>query len=198
MTPAQNLTSWRSRIGILAVTSITVLALAGCSGTEAPGPPTSEISSTPNAEPTPMFASDDEALAAAELAYRNYIAVSDEIARDGGADIERIESIVTSDMFIQDSRASALYSTGKLHAAGFTAVESFRFQSLNNTSTESVLAAYVCLRFDALRILDDQGADVTPASRSNSLPLVVRMISIEPTPFFLMSSSEVWSGSNFC
>ena len=198
MTPAQNLPSWRSRIGILAVTSITVLALAGCSGTEASGAPTSEISSTPNAEPTPMFASDDEALAAAELAYRNYIAVSDEIARDGGAGFERLRPFVSPELFERSRGDFDYYSAGNLHGQGMTGMDSFRIQSFLNQAQGSDIEAYLCLRLVGARILDESERDVTPEGRENNLPLVVRLSAISSEKGFVVSAGEVWQGTNFC
>jgi hypothetical protein len=197
MTPAQNLPSWRSRIGILAVTSITVLALAGCSGTEASGAPTSEISSTPNAEPTPMFASDDEALAAAELAYRNYIAVSDEIARDGGAGVERLRPFVSSKLFRQQEQEYGDVLAKGLRAKGSSSFDSFRLESYDTRA--EIIRVYVCIRVSNIRVVNEDGLDVTPADRSNDLPLQVVFVddSVSET-FLLISQSEVWTGTNFC
>ena len=54
--------------------------LAGCLPTDPPvtPPPTSDLE--------PVFASDEEALAAAEEAYGAYLAAADEILSSGGAD----------------------------------------------------------------------------------------------------------------
>jgi hypothetical protein len=197
MTPAQNFTSWRSRIGILAVTSITVLALAGCSSTEASGAPPSEISSIPNPEPTPMFASDDEALAAAELAYRNYIAVSDEIARDGGAGVERLRPFVSSELFRQQEQEYGDVLAKGLRAKGSSSFDSFRLESYDTRA--EIIRVYVCIRVSNIRVVNEDGLDVTPADRSNDLPLQVVFVddSVSET-FLLISQSEVWTGTNFC
>ncbi|MBK5239106.1 MAG: hypothetical protein JJE28_08380 [Actinomycetales bacterium] len=194
MTPTQKHIPARSRVAVLCLATLAVFVLAGCSNIAQPAPPQASLV----VEATPMFASDEEALAAAEAAYRNYIDVSDQIARDGGAGLERVKSFVTRNVFSQDREASALYTSGNLHASGSTGVDSFRAQTLRITDSESILDAYVCLRFDTLRILDISENDVTPSTRSNNLPLVIKLVATEPTSDFLLSASEVWTGTNFC
>ena len=187
----------RCRVTLLsftALTALTAIVLAGCANTAQTVPP----QASPVTEEIPMFTSDEEALAAAELAYRNYIDISDQIARDGGVGLERVKLFVTGKVFSQDRDASALYANGKLYASGSTGVDSFRAQTLVITATESTLDAYVCLRFDTLRILDIDENDVTPSTRSDSLPLVIKLVATEPTSDFLLSASEVWTGTNFC
>ena len=64
-------------IAVLAAAFV-LAALSGCvQTTEKPTP-------TPTAAATPAFASDEEALAAAEKAYAAYLAVLDDVTADGG------------------------------------------------------------------------------------------------------------------
>ena len=72
------------RIGAHLGVGLLALVLAGC----APDVPAIQVPPTPTV--TPLFASDEEALAAAEEAYAAYLAMSDEITSDGGERPERI------------------------------------------------------------------------------------------------------------
>jgi hypothetical protein len=187
----------RTRLAVVGFAALTLLFLAGCSNAVEPGTSVFSREAIP-AEATPMFASDKEAAAAAERAYRNYIDVSDQIARDGGANVERLKPFVTADAFSQDSEAADLYSRGNLHASGSTTVDSFRIQAFSVNDSVLLVDAYVCLRFESLRILDINEVDVTPATRSESVPIVVGFLSTEPTSELLLNVSEVWTGTNFC
>ena len=72
--------------GVLGVATTLALglALAACSTGGTPLPP------APSPSVTPVFASDEEALAAAKDAYTAYLKVSDQILVDGGANPDRI------------------------------------------------------------------------------------------------------------
>ena len=70
------------------------LVLTGCT---APPPHTVAVSS-PTA--TPVFASDEEALAAAVEAYEKYLAVSDQIAQEGGAGADSFADVVTDEWLV--------------------------------------------------------------------------------------------------
>ena len=84
---------------------------------------------TPSVEP--LFASDEEALAAAEEAYAAYLAMSDEIAGDGGADPERIAPFVTTERLRDE-----LDSVRRLLArTGFTQSGATTFDPLTASSS---------------------------------------------------------------
>ena len=79
------------RIGAaLAAIGALALVLTGCVGS-----PTPTQSPTPT-EAAPIFASDEEALAAAIEAYDRYRTTSAEIAGAGGSDPERIDPVVSA------------------------------------------------------------------------------------------------------
>ena len=194
MTSPQTHIPARSRVSLFVLAVLTTIVLAGCSGAGS----TATLTTTSVVEATPMFASDEEVLAAAEAAYRNYIDVSDQIARDGGKNAERISDYVTTELF-EDGRGDFdYYLEGNLHASGSTGMDSFRMQSINHEVGRTEIEAYVCLRLAESRIIDVDQNDVTPASRENNLPLVVRLVTVSPESKFVVSAGEVWTGSNFC
>lgn len=193
MTPTQDHPLARSRVALLPLAALTVLALVGCSNTARPAPSSSLVT-----EAIPMFPSDEEALAAAEAAYANYVAISDEIAHDGGSKADRISRFVTADRVEQGLADFDFYLNGDLRAVGQTQMDSFRLQALDISQEYAKVTAYVCLRLADLRILDSSENDVTPVGRDDNLPLVVRLVASKLEPDFLVNSGEVWTGANFC
>ena len=122
-----------------------------------------------------MFASDEEALAAAELAYRNYIAVSDQIANDGGAGAERLEPFVSEELYRQQAQEYADVLSQGLRATGASTFDTFNLESYDTES--GVIRAYVCIRVSNIRVVDMAGLDVTPSTRNNDLPLQIAFLS---------------------
>src|SRR5690606_919779 len=81
------------------------LVLAGCTQPDPmPTPPP-----TPSA--APVFASDEEALAAAEEAYGKYLETVDAILADGGSNAERLKPLVTSALFEHEREGFATYAS---------------------------------------------------------------------------------------
>lgn len=144
-----------------------------------------------------MFASDEEALAAAEAAYRNYIAVSEQIARDGGAGAARLEPFVSAELFLQESQVYADALSRGLRATGASTFDSFSLESYDRQS--ETIRIYVCLRTVEITVLDANAIDVTPVGRNNNLPLQIEFLgSTNLTSQIQVSESNVWAGTNFC
>ncbi|HEX6365881.1 MAG TPA: hypothetical protein VF000_07010, partial [Agromyces sp.] len=90
--PRRSVTN-RAGAGVVAAASVALL-LGGCVGV--PGAtPTPTAAPSPSPSPEPIFASDEEALAAAVEAYERYLRVSQMIGEEGGANPRRILSVVT-------------------------------------------------------------------------------------------------------
>lgn len=170
---------------LIAVPAI-ALALAGCSAQE---PATQPTTST---EVKPLFSSDEEALAAAEAAYANYLQVSDQIARDGGANPERLKGLVSENLYVESNSVFASYRENLIRVEGSTTFDSLHVAEVLNASS----SFYVCLDVGQTSLLDSDGNDKTPAGREPRLPLVISLGHIGKT--FIIESSEVWTGRNFC
>ena len=178
----------------LSLAAVALLLLAGCSAAAQPV----QLSSTPVTQATPMFASDEEALAAAELAFSNYMEVGDQIARDGGASPERLKTLVSQDLYEQEVISLKFYEDGKFHAVGSSGFDSWAVQAIEVGEELTNVEVYVCLRFSDLRILDLAGNDVTSNSRNPDFPMVVKLNASATINRFIVSSTNVWTGTNFC
>ena len=144
-----------------------------------------------------MFASDEEALAAAEAAYANYISVSDQIARDGGAGAERLQPFVSDDLYEQQRQDYEGVLAKALRTTGASTFDSFRFESYDALSGD--VRAYVCLRTGGIMVLNLASENVTPVGRNNDLPLqIVFRPGANQETAIVVAGSDVWSGTNFC
>lgn len=175
------------RVKPLIAVPLIAIALAGCS-TQQP----TEETSTPAAQEQPLFSSDEEALAAAQAAYANYLEVSDQIARDGGANPERLKGLVSAQLFEEQKAGYLDVKNSGLLAQGSSHFDNFSIQSASADS----ISNYVCLRLSEIRVFDDLGTDVTPSGRNDNLPLELWWQAIGGK--LVLEKSEVWTGKNFC
>ena len=169
-------------IPVLAI-SIASLTLVGCSTSAPKAVPTSSA-----VEQAPAFASDEEALAAAQAAYAEYLSVSDQIARDGGANPERLKKLVSSNLFEEMKSTFNSMKNDGLHAEGVTTFDSLH---LENRSVSNA-SFYLCVDVSQNLMFNASGENVTPSNRMNRVPLVVNF-AFHGTP--TIESSEVWSCS---
>ena len=175
------------RVKPLIAIPLIAVALAGCSAQQ-PAPK----ETTAAADQKPLFASDEEALAAAQAAYANYLEVSDQIARDGGANPERLKGLLSSDQYQSEVTSFQNYVTKGIHSSG-----SMAFDSLHLASSDSQnVSAYLCLDSSLSRVIDSVGNDVTPSTRQDRWPLLVTFESNNGA--LVISGSETWTGTNFC
>lgn len=173
---------------------VATLLLAGC----VPAEPV--ITPAPEPSTTPIFASDEEALAAATDAYAKYLEVSDAITSDGGLGVDRVSTLVTAEQFVNEVAAFKDFSEVGLHTSGDSAADVVGLQSYWTAADEtSKIVIYVCVHVSEVRILDSSNEDVTPTSRPNTYPLEVEFEVTPGTPSVLkISRSEKWSGNDFC
>ena len=163
------------------------IALAGCSAQQSTPKETAAAT-----EQKPLFATDEEALAAAQTAYANYLEVSDQIARDGGTNPERLKGLLSVDQYQSEVTSFQKYLEKDIHSSG-----QMTFDSLHIASSDSQnVSAYLCLDSSQSRVLDSLGNDVTPSSRQDRWPLLVTFESKDGA--LVISGSETWTGTNFC
>jgi hypothetical protein len=151
----------------------------------------------PTPSSTPVFASEEEALAAAEDAYAAYSEVADAVASSGGSDPERLSPFVTEDQLQNEIESAAYYEQHQIRSVGAPAVVSFELQQYFETVEGAEVVAYVCLDVSGVIVLNSEGQDVTPVDRQPIVPLEVGFLA-ERADRVLISSSELWSGDSFC
>ena len=172
---------------LLAAGAVAILvAISGCDAADP------RVTPAPTPSATPVFASDEEALAAAEAAYAAYLAVSDAIVQEGGAKPERIAPHVTEEQLPATLDGFKAFVDGGLRSTGASAFDGMTIAQFDETTID----AYVCLDITNVRIIDATGTDVTRADRDNRLPLELGF-EVSPTGL-LIARSDAWSGNDFC
>ncbi|MCD1570484.1 hypothetical protein [Agromyces mediolanus] len=164
-----------------------VAALAGCDA----GPVDPTSSSPPSPAP-PIFASDEEALAAAEAAYAAYAAADAAILADGGKGSDRIKEHVSATYEPTVLKAYAQIAEGGLVVRGEGSIEGARLIEANR----EVVQIYACLDVGGTVVLNAEGADVTPPERPLRTPMLLRFVPDEDR--LLLDGSEKWDGDDFC
>jgi hypothetical protein len=180
------------RTGSLLVTAALLLALAGC----VPADP--HPSASPSASATPVFASDAEALAAAEKAYAAYLKVSDEVGQGGWKDVDSLVPYVRGAALSNDLKTAKDLSSKSLKQVGLTSFDSVKLESLDDRGDgTAVVTMYLCVDVSDVDVISPSGASVVPGSRRTRVPLEVDVDNLK-SPTFKVSRSDAWSGTDFC
>ena len=168
------------RTPVLAPIAAVALCLAACG----PAAPMPSPTPTVTVAPAPLFDSDEEALAAAEEVYREYLAVV-----DSGVDLEAIRDLATSDTVEREGATrDELKALGR-HLEGTTVLRSMALQRFDGND----LTAYACLDLSGVRVRDELGTDVTPTTRPDLLTLEVTFV--PQNGRFVIAESTLWSSS---
>jgi hypothetical protein len=178
------------RSGPLVVAAALLLALTGCV-------PTGTPSASPRPTATPVFASDAEALAAAEKAYAAYESVSDQILKDGGANPERLKSVTSSTLYDEELKGFQLTAKNGWHSTGGTTHDHFSLQTYDPGNLDSTVVAYVCSDVSRVDVLDSNGASVVSASRPDRTPFQVTF-ALRASGTLVLASDDVWTGGGVC
>ena len=183
----------RHRIAVCAALAILVApGLAGCATKPTPAP-----SHTAAATDAPVFASDEEALAAATKAYAAYLKASDAISNDGGENPKRIAPFVAPSLLKSELEGFAGYSSAGAHSVGSTTfvVSSIQGIAADNTSGTSI-SLYICEDVSDLDVVDSKGVSLVSPSRRPLTPFEVRFEGGADT--IVLGYREVWEGRSFC
>jgi len=176
------------RLGAAAAVVAAVLCLGACAP-EDPGPKPS-----PDPTSTPLFASDEEALAAAEEAYGRYQAVSDAILKDGGANPERLLEVATQDQFEYEKNGYERAAASKHHSTGASTFRIDELQGISDTQVD----VYLCENLSAVDILDETGTSVVSPDRPDIFPRVASFVRPADDASLVVSNIDEWSGEDFC
>jgi len=176
-----------------AFAAATALLLAGCTGDDPivlPGP-----------DPTtaPVFATDEDALAAAEVAFGEYLRASAEISVPDGLEPDTVRPFVTEDYFEEVLASFEKYRAENRFTEGVPNVTEATLQQYQDPMTgPAQVVVYLCLDISEARVVDDVGNDITPADRVDRVPLEVNFVTNQRTETLLVDSSEPWTGEDFC
>lgn len=168
------------------------LGLSSC--TEDDGPPSAP---GPLPSSTPVFASEEEALAAAEAAYARYVEVSNNVGANGWVDVEPLSTVLRSTALEDALETVADYRVRRLKQVGDVRFDSMTLQSFRGATAGKVeVSVYLCIDVADVDLVDAEGDSVIAPDRPDRQPVEVVIDDIEGD--LKISRSESWSGSSFC
>ncbi len=160
------------------------LLLAGCTDPNPmPTPP-------PTPSTTPVFASDEEALAAAEEAYGKFLAATDSVIRDGGLDPERVQPFLSPSLYERELAGYEQLTQNGWHGVGSTAF-TLLFQSFDGES----VVTYACDDVSATDVLNSDGVSVVLAGRADEIAYEVEF---DARDQLRITRKDVWNGGGVC
>ena len=181
------------RLASIALLSAAGLILSGC----VPADP--EV--TPPAEPSSeaIFASDEEALAAATDAYEAYLKMSDLIAQEGGKNPERIAPLVTEEWLATEVEAFGGQVETGLHQVGAITYRSAELQQFDSGPSGTLhIAAYFCMDISGTKFFTSGGSDVTPQDRESLVAIEVSFLGQPDAAELLIGGIEPWPSAGIC
>ncbi|MCT1476913.1 hypothetical protein [Microbacterium sp. p3-SID336] len=142
-------------LACIAAALFALLGLTGCS--PAPQP-------TPSPTPTPLFASEDEAFAAAETTYREYNDALNQVDPADPKTFEKVYEKTTGDFEDVDRKNLSVMHAEEVVITGTNVVIGFR--PLDTTPTFDEIHARVCIDVSSVQILDKNGASLVDPGRT--------------------------------
>jgi len=182
------------RAAAVALVLVGALSASGC----APEAPAADPTPTPSA--TPLFASDEEALAAAEEAYAAYQQVEDQILADGGQNGDRIRPFAVRDALQAAVDGFASFEEEGLRSIGPTGYELLRVQTVapRSSQTKNAVTAYVCLDFSQSDVVNQNNESVVREGRPLLQEFEVAFDVDAKSGDLVLSSRDPWMGQDEC
>jgi hypothetical protein len=180
------------RVTVLAAA---LLMLSGCVATE-PGPV-----ATPEATSEPVFASEEEALAAATKAYAAYQDMSDQIFADSGAEPDRIDQFAGASALSASTASFESFAQQNYRTVGAASVSELILQQFDSHSANGVevMTVYLCLDISAVDVLNEDGVSVVSPTRPSKQAFEVAFdLDAESGRGLLVSRREPWPSNGIC
>ena len=180
------------RVSFLAVA--TVLLLAGCT------PTIGIVKPEPAPSSTPIFASEEDALAAATAAYAAYVKVSDQILMDGGTDPDRIKPYATKEALEAALDGYRTFREKGYRSIGSSEIFGDKLQRFNPDAEGGIdlVDLYSCLDVSHVDVVDGSGNSAVSADRPDLQAFQLTFDFDFKLNKLVLSSRDAWSSSEIC
>ena len=179
--------------GTLASVAALALTLTACIGAPAPSP-----TPTPSSSAEPIFASDEEALAAAEAAYRAFLETSVAVTNDGGTGPERLQAVAIGSALDAERATAERFRDEGLRTAGTAKFTVNDLQAVTaDDSRGTIVTLYVCDDIRDLDLLDASGGSLVVEGRVVDIPYTVVIEGVD-AEVLRVSEKDLWTRENFC
>ncbi|MFJ4253858.1 hypothetical protein [Microbacterium sp. NPDC090003] len=156
--------------------AVVAAALSGCALVPEPSP-----------TPTAVFASEEEAFAAAEEVYRSY--------NEAGNQGRDVTTFLVGRALEGELDTIRYLNQNKLTLDGPSEITSFKGTKVSGDDATQTIHSSLCLDVSATRVLDVDGADVTPSDRAEKMKLEVTFSFVDDE---LLISDSVTSEDQSC
>ena len=174
---------------------LVILTLVACVPDDEPVRP------DPSPTASPIFASDEEALAAAEAAFAAYLQVVDAISADGGMQPERLKEVASNAVFEYELTGFESYQEQGRRTTGVTSFDTVSLQSADSSglSVSGTVVIYACEDYSDIDVVDSAGNSVVAVDRKTRWPVVVSFdLAPESESQLIVGSLDDWTGEDFC
>lgn len=179
------------RLPLALLIAASAFALTGCS------PEAAVPSAPPSAEAEPLFASDEEALAAAEAAYAEYLSLTNQILQDGGQGGEAIEPLVSEAVLADELEGFEYWLENEWRSVGGTELESASLQQVSQLESGAEVIAFMCLSYESVDVLDSAGESQVPSDRP-PLATYEAVLVFEGLDSWKLERNEYWETPESC
>jgi len=180
-----------ARVTVLGIGALAAIALSGCVG----GPPAAVV--TPAPSESPVFASEEEALAAATEAYAAYLALGSQVASDGGENPERMGQVTAGNAYQQELETFKSMRSASIRGVGGQTFDTVSVQMVDVATGDIVV--YLCLDTSTADLIDSDGTSTRSTDRATRFPLLIELeVAPKSGSDLSITESESWSGENFC
>jgi len=164
--------AWRR--GTCCMVAVTALALSGCSDQPAPSPTQTvqQTAAQPAATNTPMFASDEEALAAGVAALQRLLDTEMSVLRGDYAAADQYPSLAVDPVLSEVQAEAQRFKNGSQSAVGELKFRDPKLQKVKESTTTDV-TFYVCLDPTNVRYRDKHGQPINESSVARTFTLAV-------------------------
>lgn len=170
------------------------MLLSGCAK------PDPVVTPAPASSSKPLFATDEDALAAATKAYAAYLKMSDQILHDGGSGGDAIESLLAGQALLDERASAKTFSEKGYRSSGETTFTNPTLQQLSSSPDGiGVVTIYVCVDVSGVNVVDAAGQSVVSPTRPDKQAFEVTFDKPAGTStHLLISSTDAWSGDGVC
>ncbi|NQX27710.1 hypothetical protein HQQ81_10190 [Microbacteriaceae bacterium VKM Ac-2854] len=169
--------------------------LAGCSPTAlqtessaAPDPTDFPVASeTPAA--AEIFATDDDALAAAQAAFQRFLDATNTIEADGGSGTDALANVVSGDLLTQMTSSYAEMASAGVHSVGATTFDGATFTSRAMEGDAESVTIGACVDSTDTKVVDASGATQNPPDSRARVPFEVEVSATSPTAVTVVNLS---------
>ena len=182
------------RLALAVVPLVLLVApLAACAESARIPPP------EPSATVEPLFASDEEALAAATEAYEEYLAVSNAASANPTETPSTLKDLVSDDYLDELQKSLRNLADQGLRTMGQSQISAAALQQYVELDSTALVVLYVCLDVSRVQVIDAQGQNLTPADRDPTVDLEVTFVGVKDgTEAIIVDGSEVWAEGSVC